>query len=442
VQFHYALVDDLLTREEFERRVEEKMEQCGNLVDEVTAAMLVVQDCGRHHVKVKDLSGKSTLFCFFAKVIERSEPREFERTDGEKGLVNSLILGDETGQVRSIFWDEKAHASREIDTGEVLEVIGKHAGKGKNEITVLALRKAACEIHCQSTVEAYLSPPTRKDLAVQLLARGETRSISRRDGSSGEMIEAMVGEGDEVTRLVCWIPELLEGIPDNTPLRITGALEKIRPRGKEYRIDEKSTLERGEDDIPVRFSPLARVTENNTFSVKERVKSLQQARAFTSRDGRSSHVRNLILTDGVSDLPVVLWGDHALQPLITGDEIALFQGSGRTGRSGERELHAGGGSMIRVIPSEEGEEIEIAGTSIVTLGGTFLDNGSERYLVTGSLPHGREVRARGIRSGKRIALISFTEEPRDPEEIRKKAEELICSLSSSDTFTLHGRQPI
>jgi len=34
VQFHYALVDDLLTREEFERRVEEKMEACGDLVDE------------------------------------------------------------------------------------------------------------------------------------------------------------------------------------------------------------------------------------------------------------------------------------------------------------------------------------------------------------------------------------------------------------------------
>jgi len=38
VLFHYALVDDLLTQEEFERRVEEKMEACGDLIDDVTAA--------------------------------------------------------------------------------------------------------------------------------------------------------------------------------------------------------------------------------------------------------------------------------------------------------------------------------------------------------------------------------------------------------------------
>ena len=41
MHFHYALVDDLITKEEFERRVEAKIEDCGDLVDEPTAAMMV-----------------------------------------------------------------------------------------------------------------------------------------------------------------------------------------------------------------------------------------------------------------------------------------------------------------------------------------------------------------------------------------------------------------
>jgi replication factor A1 len=41
VLFHYALVDDLITKEEFERRVEAKIEDCGDLIDEPTAAMMV-----------------------------------------------------------------------------------------------------------------------------------------------------------------------------------------------------------------------------------------------------------------------------------------------------------------------------------------------------------------------------------------------------------------
>jgi replication factor A1 len=92
VLFHYALVDDLISQEEFERRVEEKIEECGDLLDEPTAAMLVVGALGRQHVKVKELSGKSSLFCFFAKVVDKTEPKEFDRKDGEKGWVATLLV--------------------------------------------------------------------------------------------------------------------------------------------------------------------------------------------------------------------------------------------------------------------------------------------------------------------------------------------------------------
>ncbi len=92
--FHYALVDDLISKEEFERRVETKIGECGDLVDEPTAAMLVVGELGRQHVKIRGLAGKSSLFSFFGKVIDKTEPREFDRKDGEKGWVATLLAGD------------------------------------------------------------------------------------------------------------------------------------------------------------------------------------------------------------------------------------------------------------------------------------------------------------------------------------------------------------
>ena len=108
VLFHYALVDDLISQEEFERRVEEKIDECGDLLDEPTAAMLVVDALGRQHVKVKQLLGKSSLFCFFAKVIDKTEPKEFDRKDSEKGWVATILAGDETGTTRIVLWDERA----------------------------------------------------------------------------------------------------------------------------------------------------------------------------------------------------------------------------------------------------------------------------------------------------------------------------------------------
>ena len=147
VLFHYALVDDLITPEEFERRVEEKIDECGDLLDEPTAAMLVVGALGRQHVKIRALSGKSSLFCFFARVIDKTEPREFDRRDGEKGWVATLLVGDETGTTRVVLWDERAGAVLEIAIGDVLEVIGRHPGKNMREIYALALRKASARSH-------------------------------------------------------------------------------------------------------------------------------------------------------------------------------------------------------------------------------------------------------------------------------------------------------
>ena len=144
--FHHALVDDLITRDKFERRVEAKIEECGDLVDEPTAAMLVVGELGRQHVKIRGLSAKSSLFSFFGKVIDKTGPKEFNRADGEKGWVATLLLGDETGTTRVVLWDEKAGAVLEIAAGDVLEIIGRHPGKSTNEIYALALRKSSCEI--------------------------------------------------------------------------------------------------------------------------------------------------------------------------------------------------------------------------------------------------------------------------------------------------------
>ncbi|HZD43691.1 MAG TPA: nucleotide-binding protein, partial [Methanomicrobiales archaeon] len=79
--------------------MEAKIAESGDLLDEETAAMLVVQECGRHHVKIRDLASKATLSSFFCKVIETPPPpHEFTRSDGSNGLVAGITVADETGR--------------------------------------------------------------------------------------------------------------------------------------------------------------------------------------------------------------------------------------------------------------------------------------------------------------------------------------------------------
>ena len=428
--FHYALVDDLITREEFEQRVEAKIDACGDLVDEPTAAMLVVGELGRAHVRIKGLQGKSSLFSFFAKVMDKTELRVFDRSDGEKGAVATLLLGDDTGTVRVVLWDERAGAVEEIAQGDVLEVIGRHSGKSAHEIYALALRKASCTIECTVSpngTERLNAEPV--DIDALVIALEEPRPFTRRDGTGGEMVEAIIGDAHGTARLVAWTPELLAGILPGAAIHISGAKPDGRGEGRAYSLDEKSTVAITVAQVSPPFTPVGSVGDQGTYSVQGDVKRVLEPHAFKTRDGRASWVRNIVLTDGRDDLNVVLWGEKALLPVTPGTSIEIYHATAKPGRFQEIELGAGRGSAIR-IPDMQSGEIVFEGTVITSNGNTFIDNGQARYLVDGgNLPPWREMRVKGMLSGDRIRPDHTEPMNVSLDEIRKKVNDLQDTLA-------------
>jgi replication factor A1 len=420
VLFHYALVDDLITKEEFEQRVEKKIDDCGDLVDEPTAAMMVVSELGREHVKIKGLSAKSSLFSFFGKVVDKTEPKEFDRRDGEKGWVATLMVGDETGTTRVVLWDEKAGAALDVTAGEVLEIIGRHPGKSTKEIYALALRKASCEITCPlpkagNRAAGLSNEPV--DLDAILITRGEPRTYTRRDGSSGEMVDALIGDASGTARIVAWVPDLLLSIPPGTTVHISSAKPNQRDEGRSYSLDEKSTVTATEQEIAIPFAPLSSVADQGTYAVQGMVKQAQQPRSFTTRNGASSWVRNIVITDGKDDQKVVLWGEHALLPLEAGEKIEVYHATAKPGRFGDIELGVGRGSAL-LVSTDTKQPIEFTGTIIPGQGCLFIDNGVERYLIEGNFPPGAEMNARGMLSGSRILPEEVQQVAITPETVR------------------------
>jgi len=421
VLFHYALVDDLITTEEFERRVEAKMEECGDLVDEPTAAMMVIGELGRQHVKIKGLLGKSSLFSFFGKVIDKTEPKEFDRADGEKGWVATLLLGDETGTTRVVLWDEKAGAAVDVAIGDVLEIIGRHPPKNTREIYALALRQASCEITCtlpEQGAGSLTDEPV--DLDAIIISINEPRTFTRRDGTTSEMVEAVIGDDKGSARLVAWAPELLCDIAPGTTVHISGAKPNNKSEGRNYSLDETSKVTVTDITVSVPFTPLGSVSDQGIYSIQGRVKQTQQPRTFTTRNGTTSWVRNIIVSEGNEELKMVLWGDFALTPLKAGDRIEAYHATAKAGRFGGIELGVGRGSALSV-PDDAAQPIVFSGTIIHGQGCIFIDNGTDRYLIEGSFPHGTGLLVSGLLKGSRII-------PEHAEPIVLKPEEVLAHL--------------
>ena len=423
VLFHYALVDDLITTEEFQLRVDAKIEECGDLVDEPTAAMMVIGELGRQHVKIKGLSGKSSLFSFFGKVVDKTEPKEFVRADGEKGWVATLLLGDETGTTRVVLWDEKVGAAVDVAIGDVLEIIGRHPGKSTKEIYALALRLASCEITCSLPAQGSGAGSLSNelvDLDAIVIAINEPRSFIRRDGTTSEMTEAVIGNDKGSARLVAWAPELLCDIAPGTTVHISGAKPNNKSDGRDYSLDETSTVTVTDTAVSVPFTPLGSVSDQGIYSVKGQVKQQQQPRTFTTRNGTSSWVRNIIIGEEKEELKLVLWGDFALVPLKTGDRVEAYHAIAKPGRFGGIELGVGRGSAL-LVPDEGAHSIVFSGTIIHGQGCTFIDNGTDRYLIEGSFPHGTGLKVTGLLKGSRII-------PTQAEPVVLKPDEVLAHL--------------
>ena len=96
----YDQISGQISPEEFEQRVEEKVQLMGELCDRRTAAMLVAREFGEVELKIDRIRPETGKVTFVGKIISISEVHEFPRSDGSAGRVANLTVADETGTVR------------------------------------------------------------------------------------------------------------------------------------------------------------------------------------------------------------------------------------------------------------------------------------------------------------------------------------------------------
>ena len=104
----YDRAKDLLTKEEFEIHVRAMVAEWGALLDEDSAARLVLDEMGRGTASfqtVKELR-EGMEVALRVRVDGFSPVREFRRQDGSPGRVVNADISDDTGRSRLVLWDD------------------------------------------------------------------------------------------------------------------------------------------------------------------------------------------------------------------------------------------------------------------------------------------------------------------------------------------------
>lgn len=104
----YAKAKDLLSEEEFEARVRGKREEWGGLLDEDSAARLLLDELGRGELNVQTVRElrEGMEVTLRVRVDAVGTIREFRRQDESLGRVANLDISDRSGRCRLVLWDD------------------------------------------------------------------------------------------------------------------------------------------------------------------------------------------------------------------------------------------------------------------------------------------------------------------------------------------------
>jgi len=117
-----------LEREEIEERVIAKKEKLSGLISKEGAAQIIAAEMGfsfdDESLKINELSGEMRKVNLVGKIVNMFPVREYNK-NGRSGKVANLILADDTGNAKMVFWDVN-HISlienKEIVVGDVVEI--------------------------------------------------------------------------------------------------------------------------------------------------------------------------------------------------------------------------------------------------------------------------------------------------------------------------------
>lgn len=204
-------------------------------------------------------------------VVQRLSPTsEFTRPDGSPGRVCNITLVDETGGIRTVFWDNQVEIAERLSEGDTIKIEGGYTRVGLRDEPEIHLGKLTkVTINPDIKIDVEVTPQTQeisvkiKDLepdmrSVNIEGRvvsvSDLREFTRKDGSSGRMIPFTIADDTAGVRVVAWDDhiESLSGLTEGSTVKIQKAYTRPGLQGEvEVHLGRFSNMELNPAEIEI-----------------------------------------------------------------------------------------------------------------------------------------------------------------------------------------------
>lgn len=174
-----------LTDAQLQTKVKDKLDQLSGLISEEGALHIIANELG---VKILEDPGKLQIKNVLAgmrnveitgKVMKIYEVREFNK-DGKKGKVGNFLIGDSTGVMRVVAWNDKADLLSKLKEQDTINIKDGYARENRDKT----------EIHMGDKTIVKINPAGAKNIEVKSISDSERKSIKEL-GENEDNVEIM-----------------------------------------------------------------------------------------------------------------------------------------------------------------------------------------------------------------------------------------------------------
>ncbi|MCW4048579.1 MAG: OB-fold nucleic acid binding domain-containing protein [Candidatus Bathyarchaeota archaeon] len=392
-----------LTKEAVQKLIEEERAKAAGLLTEEAAAHLVSSNLGINgacekieaKLKIGDLTAGLSDVSLSGRVIHVFPSRTFDRDNQRKGKVLRMIIGDKTGTVTVVFWDDKADhvEAAKLDPGKIVRILHGYSRERRGNVEVNMGNRGQIFMEPMDAIEedfpdldSFFGTPAdvysegTVHLQGVVMDSFPVNTFSRQDGSEGKVSRLVLEEGGARINLVLWDDKVEQygETEKSSKIRVISGNARTGNQGSpEVHIGwdtEIQVLEVGvkpKEAVPF-WTKIGDLKEGvGSVNVAAIATQVGEQREFVRRDGTEGRVISVLLEDDTGTVRLSLWDDDVdlAEKMDEGTVIVVENGYTRAGFGG-LDLNAGRHGRVHINPDDlevELPEIERKITNIIDL---------------------------------------------------------------------------
>jgi replication factor A1 len=357
IKDEYEKIKDKISYKDFLKKMEEykKENEDVSFIDDISIAHMVVGDFiteknepleeEKEFWKIKDLETGTQHINLLGRVMSISNVKKFTSKKGREGKLANMILADDTGRIRVVFWTENINLLDKFQEGDVVKISDVEVKQGfREDETHLNIRSSLEKLDSKDYPDfpPYADKITpikeiKGDMEVNVAARvtriPRIRSFDR-NGREGKVASLELQDESGSMQFTLWNKDtsLIDDLElkEGDAIKVLGAQSRVRNGEVSLSHSWIGRIEKGDFNVPEYQETIIKLGdahEIRNITLVGLVSKVYDTITFERDDGSTGKVKSLELEDETGAIRVTMWNEDTEIEIKKGDILKIIGGN-------------------------------------------------------------------------------------------------------------------